>query len=202
MKNFIAALLLAKNANALLSGTATSTRYWDCSGGACGCGFGDPDHPAHCHSNAMFEAPAGNENGAKYYGSAAISNALGGDDWLGKGCGKCFKVTATSNIASHTESTTVVLKGTNYCPPSNDVCDGKAHFDIAAPGFDFGPASISNTCDQVDKIAGLTSPQTCGFWMINSQNPDENCNCEIFPDQTLKDGCNNFRGLYWNNPTV
>jgi hypothetical protein len=25
------------------SGKATTTRYWDCSGGACGCGFGNKD---------------------------------------------------------------------------------------------------------------------------------------------------------------
>ena len=24
------------------SGTATTTRYWDCSGGACGAGYGNP----------------------------------------------------------------------------------------------------------------------------------------------------------------
>lgn len=77
-----------------MQGNATTTRYWDCSGGACGCGFGNPKQPTHCHSNAMFVAPVGNVYGAKFYGSAALSKELGGGDWLSSGCGKCFKVTA------------------------------------------------------------------------------------------------------------
>lgn len=77
-----------------MSGTASTTRYWDCSGGACGCGFGNSKQPTHCHSNAMFPAPAGNEYGAKFYGSAALSKPLGGGDWLAPGCGKCFRVSA------------------------------------------------------------------------------------------------------------
>lgn len=42
------------------SGKATTTRYWDCSGGACGCGFGNKDYPTMCSSNALFKAPDGN----------------------------------------------------------------------------------------------------------------------------------------------
>ena len=55
------------------SGTATTTRYWDCSGGACGCAFGDSNSPVHCHTNAMFTAPAGNDYGASHYGTTAVS---------------------------------------------------------------------------------------------------------------------------------
>ena len=51
--------------NVVASGTASTTRYWDCNGGACGCGFGDPDAPTHCHTAAMFSAPSGNKYGAK-----------------------------------------------------------------------------------------------------------------------------------------
>ena len=57
--------------------TATTTRYYDCSGGACGCGWG-PDKPVMCHSNAMFKAPGGNPHGALFYGTAAISGLLFG----------------------------------------------------------------------------------------------------------------------------
>ena len=42
------------------SGKATTTRYWDCSGGSCGCGFGNKDFPTMCSSNALFKAPNGN----------------------------------------------------------------------------------------------------------------------------------------------
>jgi len=130
MKNITISLLMASSANALLSGTATTSRYWDCRGGACGCGFRNPTTPTMCHSNSMFEAPADNVNGAKYYGSASISAILGGSSWLGAGCGKCFKLTGTSNIAGHTdETTTIVVRGINFSK------NPAAHFDIAAPGF-------------------------------------------------------------------
>ena len=146
----VSALLLANSANALMSGTASTTRYWDCSGGACGCGFGNPKQPTHCHSNALFEAPAGNSYNAKFYGSAAVSNTLGGGDWLAKACGKCFKVTGTANVGSHTEESVIILKATNYCPPGNPSCNNQAHFDISAPGFDYPASSISNTCSAVE----------------------------------------------------
>ena len=184
--------------------TATTTRYWDCSGGSCGCSFvptglGE-NEPVHCHSNAMFVAPSDNPFGATYYGAAAISEALGGGNWMSSGCGKCWKV---AGYSSHTASTTtLVLKGTNYCPPSNSLCsNGKAHFDIAAPGFDVTEFSLSNTCStrEPEETTGFAS---CGRWMIDSQNPNDNCNCNAFNDPVLKAGCNNFYNLKWDNPQV
>ena len=108
---------------------------------------------AHCHSNAMFAAPASNAYGATYYGAAAISETLGGGNWMASGCGKCWKVTGTGVDGAET---TLVLKGTNFCPPSNAACNGKAHFDIAAPGFDVLAYSQSHTCPErePDEAAG------------------------------------------------
>ena len=60
-------------------------------------------------------------------------------------------MTGQSNIVGHDTSsvTTLILKGTNFCPPANPACSGgKAHFDIAAPGFDFAVASLSNSCSE------------------------------------------------------
>ena len=88
----------AETMKVVASGTASTTRYWDCSGGACGCGYGNADTPTHCPTNALFTAPGGNIYGAKFYGSAAMSNTLGGGNWLGEGCGKCWKLTGTGNI--------------------------------------------------------------------------------------------------------
>ena len=173
---FLATILIKES----YAAWASTTRYWDCSGGACGCGWGDPTKPVHCHSNAMFKAPEGNEHGALFYGGAAISQPLGGGDWLASGCGKCFKVTGTSNVSGHSGSKTVVLKGTNYCPPSNSCCNGQAHFDIAAPGFDDPYASQANSCSQVESEPALHGVQACSWWMIHSQNPDENCDCSKF----------------------
>ena len=182
----------------------TTTRYWDCGGGACGCGFGNGADPTHCHANALFKAPANNAYGATYYGGAAISQALGGGDWMSSGCGKCWKLTGTSNISGHSgKTTTIVLKGTNYCPPSNPVCaNGAKHFDIAAPGFDYPGASIWNSCASKEADQAMHAPQICGYWMINSQNPDDNCNCYAINDPVLREGCLNFKSLYWNNPDV
>jgi len=151
----------------------------------------------------MFEAPSGNSYGAKFYGTAAISEALGGGYWMSEGCGKCWKVTGTSNAGSIAPGvqTTLVLKGTNFCPPGNAPCEnGKAHFDIAAPGFDVTAFSLSNTCNtrEPDEAEGF---EACGNWMIGSQDPEINCDCSLFNDQTLRKGCENFYSLYWDNPT-
>ena len=197
------------------SGVATTTRYWDCSGGACGCAYlpSHLDHnsggpiPSHCYSNGLFVAPSNNVHGAKFYGTAAISESLGGGYWLSSGCGKCWKVTGTSNIHGYNDSgvtTTIILKGTNFCPPSNVACsNGKVHFDIAAPGFDYLGNSLSNTCTQVEpnEVAGFTS---CSNWMISNNNPNDitTCDCTKFINPTLRNGCFNFKSLYWNNPIV
>jgi len=184
-------------------GRASTTRYWDCSGGACGCGYGDPANPTHCAGNAMFLAPENNPYKADFYGTAAISAALGGGNWLAKGCGKCFKLTGRANIDNFTQESSIVLRAANYCPPSNSVCaNGRVHFDIAAPGFDYAGASNHNRCDSNQNERALKHPQTCGYWMINSQDPNENCNCEEIFDSVLKKGCQNFRSLNWNNPDV
>jgi hypothetical protein len=187
--------------------TASTTRYWDCSGGSCGCAYIPAGlseaTPAHCHSNALFAAPAGNVYNAKFYGTAAVSSVLGGTSWLGPACGTCWKVTGTSNIAGHEGvATTLVLRGVNTCPAGNYQCENSnPHFDIAAPGFDWAGSSISNSCSLVEpgELDGFTS---CGTWMIESSNPESNCDCTRFNDPVLQAGCQNFRSLYWDNPAV
>lgn len=197
-------LLLLFNASPLNANQASTTRYWDCSGGACGCGYlsAPSGREAHCHSNALFSAPLGNVYGAKFYGAAAVSEALGGGFWLAEACGKCFKVTGTSNVGPSGAATTLVLKATNFCPPANQACsNGRAHFDIAAPGFDFSGASLSNTCSAVEpsESNGFSS---CGNWMISSSDPNQNCDCSLFSSHVLRAGCENFLSLGWNNVDV
>jgi len=156
-----------------------------------------------CHSNAMFAAPQGNPHGATYYGTAAISQGLGGGDWLAEGCGKCWKVTGTSNAPGYTGTqTTLVLKGTNYCPPGNVMCSGSnPHFDISAPGFDVTEYSFSNTC-AIREAAESAGFAACGRWLIDSDDPDENCDCSLFNDPVLRVGCENFLSLMWDNSPV
>jgi len=130
-------------------------------------------------SNAMFEAPPNNAYGAKFYETAAVSPALfGGDsEWLGEGCGKCWKVTGTANLGSYDSATmsTLVLKGANLCPSENEACSGeKVHFDIAAPGFDVSEFSFAQDCGALDP-AEIDGYLGCGRWMIKDQDPTANC---------------------------
>jgi len=150
----------------------------------------------------MFRAPADNKYGATFYGTAAISKKLGGGMWLAEGCGKCWKLTGTANVGNSRKTSVIVVKGANYCPPSNSLCNNRAHFDIAAPGFDWAGASQHNRCDSNQNEPALKSPQTCATWMIDSANPNENCNCDAIIDETLKNGCKNFKSLHWDNPDV
>ena len=163
---------------------------------------GNNNEPAHCYSNALFQAPTGNEYGAKFYGTAAVSNTLGGDDWLGDSCGKCWKVTGTGNVPGRSDTTTLVLRAANYCPPVALGCEiGKAHFDIAAPGFDVLQYSLSNDCNKLEpnENAGFES---CGYWRISSDDPNDFCECDLFTDPILRAGCENFLSLGWDNPLV
>mmetsp|Transcript_12478 Transcript_12478/g.19741 ORF Transcript_12478/g.19741 Transcript_12478/m.19741 type:complete len:406 (-) Transcript_12478:252-1469(-) len=186
--------------------TATTTRYWDCSGGACACSYIptglSTNEPSHCHSNAMFAAPTGNPHGATYYGAAAISATLGGGNWMAEGCGKCWKVTGTSNARGYEgETSTLVLKGTNFCPDVNPLCGAGAHFDIAVPGFDVLAYSFAHECPtrEPEEAEGFAA---CGTWLIDNNDPDTNCDCSLFKSPTLRAGCENFYSLKWDNPTV
>ena len=76
---------------------------------------------------------------------------------MASACGKCWKVTGTSNAPGYSGvKTTLVLKGTNFCPDENPLCKKGPHFDIAASGFDFLAASFANTCtkNEPDEAAG------------------------------------------------
>jgi len=185
--------------------TATTTRYWDCSGGACGCsyvptGFENPADPAHCPSNALFRAPENNPHGASFYGAAAISRSLGGGDWMAPGCSQCWKVVGTSNADGFEGvTTTLVLKGTNFCPDDNPLCAAGPHFDIAAPGFDVIQFSLAHECPYLFPDEDFTA---CSTWLISSSDPAANCDCSKLSNPILRAGCENFFSLKWDNPVV
>lgn len=104
---------------------ATTSRYWDCQAGSCGCGFGS-GKGQFCHSNAMFKAPKGNAYGAKFYGTATVSGSLGDDSGV---CGFCYRVTAKANIGNLKYETKVVVRAANTCSRSNTLCQrGRKHF--------------------------------------------------------------------------
>ena len=195
--------------------TATTTRYWDCSGGSCGCAYlphhlvGDVTQPAHCHANALFRAPPNNPHGATFYGTAAVSGAVGAvEGWLPAVCGTCWKLTGTSNIVglssvNNNKTTTIVVKAANICPNGNDLCARGPHFDIAAPGFDVREYSLCHHCPELEpdeKEGG--GFHCCEGWMRDSLDPTENCDCDTFVDPILREGCQNFLSLGWDNPAV
>merc|ERR1712226_1545918 len=73
------------------------------------------------------------------------------------------------------------------------------HFDIAVPGFDWGPASVSNVCQ--------TSPRNCDPGVnsgICSHGSIGACNCNsVSSDPVLQQGCRLFQQLPWgDNPNV
>lgn len=185
---------------------ANTTRFWDCSGGSCGCGhspFADyPNRDQYCHGNALFRAPTDNHWGASFYGTAAVSAALGGDWWLGEACGKCWKLTANSLIGDDfTSSTSIIIKATNFCP--EDKCGYGAHFSIAVPGFDSDPITRYEVCQERDPGENYEAFSACENWMTgNSSNPQENCDCSLFTDPVLQEGCENFLRLGWDDPVV
>lgn len=39
-------------------------------------------------------------------------------------------------------------------------------------------------------------------WLISDPNPDVNCDCSLFVDPILRNGCENFYSLKWDNPKV
>ena len=181
------------------STTSYTTRYWDCEGGACGCGYQETANvkPTMCPSNAMVKAPLNNKYGAKFYGTAAVSPALfGNGSWQGRGCGKCYKLTGTSNVDTDRVTSTIILKATNLCPE----CAGDHYFDIAAPGFDTSSSGENHCKDSaLDNNHGA-----CSNWMgpKGSMNPSKDCDCNKIQDPTLRKGCENFLSLKWNNPYV
>ncbi len=91
--------------------------------------------------------------------------------------------------------TTLVLKSANYCPTGNPLCEAGPHFDIAAPGFDFRSASLSNNCETLFPN-DAEAYSACEFW------PNASCDCNVFSDPTLREGCENFVSLGWDNVQV
>lgn len=174
-------------------GYASTSRYWDCATGSCGCGFGGKSklNSGLCPANALFEAPEGNQWNAKFYGTAAVSDAFGG-------CGRCYKLTAKANVGNSAERTTIVVKSVNHCDPSKRSCQDK-HFQISAPGFDY---SENTQCNYQNSEKNMIGDQVCSKWMINNQNPLSNCKCKRITNPVLRKGCYNFRSLNWDNPKV
>lgn len=102
--------------------------------------------------------------------SDTLSHMLGGDDGscghsAEGGCGKCLLVQNPSAV--HSDWKAVIIKK-NRCPPWSNGCEnGKAHFDLAAPGFDNLQYSTANCCGSGNKentYLNKSQSSVCGAW--------------------------------------
>jgi len=123
-----------------VSGTASTTRYWDCSKPTCawaskclGSGHGN----FASDWNQLFKGSDG-----RIYGTVASSGSFGMDD-AGGACMKCYDLTVKDGPAMGKQLT---VMATNYCPdeptcPAAGETNPKGqqyHFDIAIPGGGLG----------------------------------------------------------------
>ncbi|ROV92627.1 hypothetical protein VPNG_09877 [Cytospora leucostoma] len=164
MKQAITLLLTAAAAAAAaLSGKATTTRYYDGTEGACGCGT----------SGGCYSWQTGISSGVY---TAAGSQALFGSDgstWCGSGCGACYKLTSTGSAPCSTCGTggasgeSIVVMVTNLCPSDSNAqwCPQVGgtndygysyHFDIMAQSEVFGDNVVVDF-EEVDCPSAATS---------------------------------------------
>lgn len=210
----------ALNASSSTSGRAGTTRYWDCSGGSCGfaipgdaiqcpnpgCSFpwGDPKCSPHDWAPRWMQ----HDGESLLFAGAAASDLLycgqgsGCAGWGdGQTCGKCYLLSNPGGCSSGAPKLQrMIVRVTNLCPGQyNTACNNQYHFDISAPGFDYSGTSTSNVCTNgaANCDPSVFGSDACAYGAI------EDCDCtRVSSDQTLVDGCNNFKMLGWDNCAV
>ncbi|KUI52721.1 Endoglucanase-5 [Cytospora mali] len=163
MKLTITTLLTMAAAAAALSGKATTTRYYDGTEGACGCGT----------SSGLYSWQTGISTNIY---TAAGSQALFGSDgstWCGSGCGVCYNLTSTGSSACSScgtggvEGESIIVMVTNLCPNDGNSqwCPDVGgtneygysyHFDIMAQSEVFGDNVVADF-EEVDCPSAATS---------------------------------------------
>jgi len=197
-----------------------ATHFWDCNGGGCDATTLNPWDP-FVYSYASWYAPLNPKyyaGGAQYgetlwmtgaasdYLSGLLGRADGccGDDKFG-GCGKCLLV--RNDNAVNKNWTAIVMKK-NRCPLEATGCEkGKAHFDLAVPGYDNLQWSLSNVCgSSTRKQTFITKAQStvCGSWWTKGSNTQQGCSCASLPSNTperqrIKSGCELFTEWGWKS---
>ncbi|ROW08903.1 hypothetical protein VMCG_02869 [Cytospora schulzeri] len=146
-----------------LSGQASTTRYYDGTAGACGCGS----------SGACYSWQAGISTGVyTAAGSQALFGAAG-STWCGSGCGTCYNLTSTGSSVCGTcgaggvagASITVMVTNlcsyggnAQWCPQvgSTNAYGYSYHFDIMARSEVFGDNVVVDF-EEVDCPGAATS---------------------------------------------
>ncbi|KAB5560100.1 glycoside hydrolase [Coniochaeta sp. 2T2.1] len=152
-----------------LSGKATTTRYYDGTKGACGCG------PAN--GNSAFPWQAG--IGSGIYTAAASPAIFGGSStWCGSGCGTCFRLTSTGSApcsgcgTGGASGQSIVVMVTNLCPHAGNErwCANAGstnnygyqyHFDIQATSPVLGDNPVVNFEQVACPSQALTDYKQC-----------------------------------------
>ncbi|KAI1263722.1 glycoside hydrolase [Xylariaceae sp. FL1019] len=144
MKSLVCGGIAMAAVASALSGTATTTRYYDGLEGACGCGT----------SAGAYSWQLG---GSGFY-TAAASQALfdaSESSWCGSGCGTCYQLTSTGSAPCSSCGTggasgqSIIVMVTNLCPNNSNAqwCPSPGgtnqygysyHFDINAQSEIFG----------------------------------------------------------------
>lgn len=197
-----------------------ATHFWDCDGMSCDATVLQPwDDNKYIAAPGYQPQDPSNHGGASYGErmwmvgavSKKLNDLLGADDpCCGRvdtqmgGCGKCFMVRNPSAVNS--DWTALVMKK-SYCPPWTNGCEeGKAHLDIAVPGFDYLAASTSNKCGQKPgtQFASDVESATLGSWFNMYQNTQQAAHlCDNIPS-VYRDSCKLFANWGWTsgNPTL
>jgi hypothetical protein len=161
------------------SGSASTTRYWDCAGAFCQQDLPKP----YPHNRAPYWM-----NGEVYVHAAASDSILQGT----AGCDTCYRLTRRDR----SDTPSVIVHVDNWCPCQYNPSCCQDHFDIAAPGFDYATSSVySQTCAQTDPaIPYVDGHQACMYG-----SPDS-CDCnKATTDPQLQRGCEAFKALHCDN---
>jgi hypothetical protein len=103
---------------------------------------------------------------------------------------------------------TAVIMKKNRCPPESNGCEaGKAHLDIAVPGYDNLQFSTANVCGEASRDATFmskTHSSMCGDWYTRGADTTLGCDCTVLPsttneDKRLKRGCELFTAWGWTS---
>ena len=200
-----------------------ATHFWDCNGGACDATVLQPWIESKYSYAAQYAPMDPADHGGAAYGehmwltgaaSDTLSSLMGTDDGccgatnpVSGGCGRCLLI--KNPDAVNADWSAVVMKK-NRCPPESNGCEaGKAHLDIAVPGYDNLAYSTANICGSSSRTETfLTKSQSsiCGSWYERGASTDivGACDCSSLPSSTpeeklLLKGCTLFTSWGWQS---
>lgn len=196
------------------AGTLKATHFWDCSGMGCDATTLQPWNQDRYIAAPGYSPIDPDEHGGALHGekgwmvgaaSDTLAELLGPDDGCcgsdndSTGCGKCVLV--QNPDAVNADWSFIIMKK-NRCPPWSNGCEaGKAHLDMAVPGFDNLAFSTANVCSEKQGTLFSSKEQSAalGDWYQSCSNTIE-CiaKCDLLPSQFVA-GCRLFASWGWTS---